>query len=380
MPGASVAAWRIERQADGALLRLSGDWLVGGSGLRAVADIRRIFVEVDACASLRFDTSGVARWDSALVAFVQALQTTADGGRRFELDLSGLPKPAQRLLSLAAADHGAPAAVEAPARHSIAWRAGTRALGWWSELVASAELLGISVLSIAPALRGRLLARSADVIALMRESGGGALGIIAVVNGLVGAILAFVGAVQLQRFGAAIYVANLVGVAVIREMAAIMTAIVMAGRTGGAYAAQIATMEGNEEIDALRALGISPYQYLVVPRVTALIAMMPVMYFYACLFGLLGGLVVSVAMLDMSPTVFLGQLRGAVLPTEFYIGLSKSICFGAFIALAGCRMGLGAGRSAADVGLAATGAVVAGIIGVIVLDAVSAACANVLGI
>jgi phospholipid/cholesterol/gamma-HCH transport system permease protein len=380
MPGTSLAVWRIERQDDAALLRLSGDWLVSGSGLRAVADLRRIFVEVGTCASLRFDTSGLARWDSALVAFVRALQTTADGGRRIELDLSGLPEPAQRLLSLAAADHGANAAVEAPARHTIAWRAGTRALGWWAELVASAELLGISVLSIAPALRGRLLARSADVIALMRESGGGALGIIAVVNGLVGAILAFVGAVQLQRFGAAIYVANLVGVAVIREMAPIMTAIVMAGRTGGAYAAQIATMEGNEEIDALRALGISPYHYLVVPRVTALIAMMPVMYFYACLVGLVGGLLVSVAMLDMSPTVFLGQLRGAVLPTEFYIGLSKSICFGAFIALAGCRMGLSAGRSAAEVGRAATGAVVAGIIGVIVLDAVFAACANVLGI
>jgi phospholipid/cholesterol/gamma-HCH transport system permease protein len=380
VPGASIAAWRIERQDDAALLRLSGDWLVGGSGLRAVADLRRIFVEVGTCALLRFDTSGIARWDSALVAFVRSIQTTADGGRRFELDLTGLPEPAQRLLSLASSDRGVRAAADVDARHSLAWRAGTCTLRWWAELVASAELLGISVLCVAPALRGRLLARSADVIALMRESGSGALGIIAVVNGLVGAILAFVGAVQLQRFGATIYVANLVGVAVIREMAAIMTAIVMAGRTGGAYAAQIATMEGNEEIDALRVLGISPYQYLVVPRVAALVAMMPVMYFYASLVGLAGGLLVSVAMLDMSPTVFLGQLRGAVLPTEFYIGLSKSFCFGAFIALAGCRMGLSAGRSAADVGRAATGAVVAGIIGVIALDAVFAACANVLGI
>src|SRR5260221_7949205 len=236
------------------------------------------------------------------------------------------------------------------------------------------------ILRVAPALRRRLQARLADTIALMRESGSGALGIIAIVNGLVGAILAFVGAVQLQRFGATIYVANLVGVAVVREMAPIMTAIVMAGRTGGAYAAQIATMEGNEEIDALRALGISPYHYLVVPRAAALIAMMPVMYFYACLVGLAGGLVVSVIMLDMTPTVFAGQLRGAVLPTEFYIGLVKSVCFGALIALAGCRLGLRAGRSAADVGRAATGAVVAGIIGIIALDAVFAACTNVIGI
>jgi phospholipid/cholesterol/gamma-HCH transport system permease protein len=380
MSAAALAVWQIERQADAALLTLSGDWLVGGSGLRAVADLRKIFADLGDCTQLRLDASGVARWDSALVAFVRALQTSAQDDRRVTLDLSALPEPLRRLLALAAADHGVGADDAGPVHRSPAWRAGAWALRGWAELVASAELLGVSLLAVAPALRGRLRARAADVIQLMRESGGGALGIIAVVNGLVGAILAFVGAVQLQRFGASIYVANLVGVAVAREMAAIMSAIVMAGRTGGAYAAQIATMEGNEEIDALRTLGISPYHYLVVPRVAALVAMMPVMYFYACFVGMAGGLLVSVAMLDMSPTVFLGQLRAAVQPTEFYIGLTKSVCFGAFIALAGCRMGLSAGRSAADVGRAATGAVVVGIIGIIALDAVFAACANVLGI
>jgi phospholipid/cholesterol/gamma-HCH transport system permease protein len=380
MSGASIAAWRIERRGDTALLTLSGDWLVGGSGFRAVADLGRLRDEVGSCAVLRFDSSALARWDSALVAFVRALPTSHEDGRGLDLDLSGLPVPAQRLLSLAAADHRLVVSADIPVHRSLAWRIGAGALRGWSELVAAAELLGLTVLSITPALRGRLRARPADVIALMRESGLAALGIIAVVNGLVGAILAFVGAVQLQRFGASIYVANLVGVAVIREMAAIMTGIVMAGRTGGAYAAQIATMEGNEEVDALRALGISPYNYLVVPRAVALVTMMPVMYFYACLAGLTGGLLVSVVMLDMAPTMFLGQLRAAVSPTEFFIGLTKSVSFGAFIALAGCRLGLRAGRSAADVGWAATGAVVAGIIGIIALDAVFAACTNVIGI
>jgi phospholipid/cholesterol/gamma-HCH transport system permease protein len=377
---AAIAAWRIDRLDDTALLTLSGDWLVGGSGLRALADLRRLRAEVGRCAMLRFETSGLGRWDSALVVLIRALQAAGDGGRGLNLDLSGLPMPAQRLLALAAADHGLATGGDAPTRRSLAWRIGTATLCGSSEVVAAAELLGQTLLNVAPALRGRLRARATDVIALMRESGSGALGIIAVVNGLVGAILAFVGAVQLQRFGASIYVANLIGVAVIREMAPIMTAIVMAGRTGGAYAAQIATMEGNEEIDALRTLGISPNNYLVMPRVAALVAMMPVMYFYACLVGLVGGLLVSVAMLDMAPTVFLGQLRAAVAPTEFYIGLTKSVFFGAFIALAGCRVGLRAGRSAADVGHAATSAVVAGIIGVIALDAVFAACTNVLGI
>ena len=188
------------------------------------------------------------------------------------------------------------------------------------------------------------------------------------------------GAQQLKRFGAGIYIADLLGVAVIREMAPIMTAIVMAGRTGGAYAAQIATMEGNEEIDALRVLGIPPFQYLVFPRIVALVAMMPLLYFYACLVSLAGGLVVSFLVLNMTPAMLLDELRSAVQPVQFQIGLVKSICFGAFLALASCRVGLSAGRSAAEVGRAATGAVVIGIIGIIALDAVFAACANVLGI
>ncbi|MBV8398824.1 MAG: ABC transporter permease, partial [Acetobacteraceae bacterium] len=235
------------------------------------------------------------------------------------------------------------------------------------------------VLSVWPALRGRTYAQASDLITLMRESGSGALGIVAVVNCLVGAILAFVGAIELRRFGAAIYSADLVGIAIIREMAAVMTAIVMAGRTGGAYAAQIATMQGNEEIDALKALGVPVYQYLVLPRIAALVTMMPLLYLYGCLLGLAGGFVVSVLMLDIAPTLFLAELRTAIALSEFYLGLTKSICFGAFIAIASCRIGLGAGRSAADVGNSATQAVVSGIIGVIAIDAVFAMCADVLG-
>jgi phospholipid/cholesterol/gamma-HCH transport system permease protein len=379
VPTTSIPTWQIERQGREALLWLSGDWLVRESGLRAVDELRRIVAEVRGYERLRFETSTLTRWDSSLVAFVRTLQ--ADPTRRpFDVDLSGLPDALRRLLALAQADHGLRSPGDLQQKSPMLERIGAGVIGAWAQLAASAELIGTTVLSLIPALRGRLRVRLVDVIALMQEAGAGALSIVAVVNSLVGAILAFVGAVQLQRFGAGIYVANLIGVAVIREMAPIMTAIVMAGRTGGAYAAQIAAMEGNEEIDALRVFGIPPYQYLVLPRITALVAMMPLLYFYACLVGLVGGLLVSSTMLNMSPTVFLGQLRVSVLPTEFYIGLTKSICFGAFIALASCRIGLSAGRSAADVGRAATGAVVVSIIGIIALDAVFAACTNVLGI
>jgi phospholipid/cholesterol/gamma-HCH transport system permease protein len=288
-----------------------------------------------------------------------------------------LPEPLRRMLTLARGDHPQrqPPALS-PARPSLRiWLS-----GWRHRLAASAELVGMSVQSIVPALRGRIASRSADIVELMREAGPGALSIITIVNVLVGGILAFVGAIQLKRFGAGIFVSDLLGIATIRETAPIMTAIVMAGRTGGAYAAHIATMEGNEEIDALRVLGISPFQYLVFPRIIALVAMMPLLYFYACLVGVAGGLTVSFVVLDVPAALLLHELRSAVNSVQFEIGLIKCICFGAFLALASCRVGLSAGRSAAEVGRAATGAVVIGIIGVIALDAVFAACANVLGL
>jgi phospholipid/cholesterol/gamma-HCH transport system permease protein len=219
-----------------------------------------------------------------------------------------------------------------------------------------------------------------DVLQLMREAGAGALLIVAICNGLMGAIIAFIGAVQFRRFGAGIYVADLLGIAVVRELAAVMTAIVMAGRTGGAYAAHIATMQGNEEIDALKTFGIPPFDFLVLPRMIALVTMMPLLYLYGCAVGLLGGYVVGVATLDVTPSAFLVELQDAVAGRQFAIGLIKSVTFGALVALAGCHIGLRAGRSAAEVGRAATSAVVAGIIGVIALDAVFAACTNALGI
>jgi len=218
------------------------------------------------------------------------------------------------------------------------------------------------------------------VLDLMRETGPGALIIITIVNLLVGAILAFVGAVQLRRFGAQIYVADLVGIALARELAAIVTAIVMAGRTGGAYAAHIATMQGNEEIDALEVFGIPVFDYLIVPRVAALVGMLPLLYCYACAVGLIGGLVVSVSILDLSTVSYIEETRNAIAGRQFIIGLTKSVAFGALIALASCHIGLRAGRSAADVGRAATTAVVVGIIGIIALDAVFALCTNALGV
>ena len=207
-----------------------------------------------------------------------------------------------------------------------------------------------------------------------------AFAIVAIVNVLMGAILAFVGAVQLKAFGAGIYVANLVGIASVRELTPIITAIVLAGRTGASFAAHIAAMEGNEEVDALTTLGISPIEFLVLPRVVALSLLMPLLYVYGCAFALLGGLLVAMPILDMSATAYIAQTQHAIAGANFAIGALKAQVFGGLVALVGCNYGLRAPRSAAGVGAATTAAVVTSIIGVIVLDAVFAVCAHALGV
>jgi phospholipid/cholesterol/gamma-HCH transport system permease protein len=372
--------WDLERQGLAAELRLTGDWIACETGVRSAAEVARILDEAGE-KTLRLDASSLGRWDSALIALLKMLHDFADAGRPrpVQIDDSGLPDAARRLLALASA--GAPEAAGAAVTHrSLPTRVGEAYFDAWSIIVEVAALVGETALQGAAAFAGRTRTRAVDVLQCVREAGAGALGIVALVNGLVGAILAFVGAVQLQRFGAGIYIANLVGIAVVREMAAIVTAIVMAGRTGGAYAAHLATMQGNEEIDALNALGIPVFDFLVLPRIAALVTMTPLLYLYGCAVGLFGGYIVSIATLDLTSASFLEQLRGAVAGAQFAIGLAKSVVFGALVALAGCHIGLRAGRSAADVGRAATEAVVAGIVGVIALDAVFALCTNALGI
>ncbi len=366
---ARVPSWSARENGDASCIVLAGDWSVT-SNLAPPPPPPPAASE-----KLSFDTGALGTWDSSLLVFLADLRQRA-AASNVAFDASGLPEPAQRLLALLPQDTTA----SSPARKRPVWvaRLGLVATGFFAELTEISALVGESVLRAAAALAGRARMRSTDLLSAMRDAGISALPIVAVVNLLVGGILAFVGAVQLRRFGADIYVANLVGVSVVREMAALMTAIVMAGRTGGAYAAEIASMQGTGEIDALRVIGIPIQDYLLLPRILALTAMMPLLYLYASAIGIFGGFIVSVAMLHLSAASFQTQLLGAVSGGQVLFGFGKSIAFGALIAIAGCRIGLRAGKSAADVGHAATSAVVAGIVGVIALDAVFAVCANAL--
>jgi phospholipid/cholesterol/gamma-HCH transport system permease protein len=189
-----------------------------------------------------------------------------------------------------------------------------------------------------------------------------------------------VGAVQLAMFGAQIFIANLVGIAMAREMAAIMTGIIMAGRTGAAFAAQIGTMQVNEEVDALITMGVSPMEFLVLPRMLALIVMMPLLCLYANLVGILGGFVVGTGMFDISFTQYMEQTRLALNLTHFGLGIFKSAVFGVLVAIAGCLRGMECGRSASAVGDAATSAVVTSIVLIVVIDGIFAVITNIIGI
>ncbi len=356
-------------------MTLSGDWMVRNT--ETLPAERETWLDRQDLKAISFDTRGLARWDSSLLVYLARLRGEA-ATRSIRFDDSGIPGAAQRLLALLPTQ--AEARTAPRPRPAFLERLGLATLSVGTEGIAVTALLGQQILLAGAAVFGRARMRRVDLLACVYDAGIAALPMVSLVNVLVGGILAFVGAIELRRFGADIYIANLVGIAQVREMVPVMTAIVMSGRTGGAYAAEIASMQGSNELDALSVLGIPVQDYLILPRVLGLTLMMPVLYLYGSFVGILGGFVVAVGMLNISPELFMAQVREAVTMSEVLFGLIKSVAFGALIAIAGCRIGLKAGRSATDVGHAATRAVVVGIIGVIMLDAVFAVGANALDI
>ena len=319
-------------------------------------------------AGLAFRSVGLGEWDSSLVTFVHGLAVEASA-RGVAVDTAGLPEGVRRLVGLALAVPPRPAPPVAE-DDSLLARVGRPALAAWTTAGDALSFLGETVLALGALARGRARFRRVDLLHALEATGAGALGIVALINFLIGAVLAFVGAVQLVQFGATIYVADLVAIGVARELGALMTGIVMSGRTGASFAAVLGTMTVNEEVDALRTMGIRPVEFLVLPRVLATALMMPALVAYADLLGLLGGAFVAVAVLDLGNLEYLRQTQNALALRHVLIGLGKSVVFGAIVALAGCYYGIRCGRSAAAVGQAATRAVVMGILLVVVADAV----------
>lgn len=327
---------------------------------------------------LKVDVTSVTVWDPRLEAKLLHLQRLAYAGQR-QLELLGTPDSQTQLFKLATAV--APYAGTAATSSGLFTLKNLRStladIG--DDLLESLEFLGATTSAVLRTLLGRSGMRRREFIESLAQAGPQAMGIITLTSVLVGMILAYLGAAQLQQFGAAVFVADLVAIGMLREMGALMTAIVMAGRTGAAYAAQLSTMQTNEEIDAITTLGINPLEFLVVPRMLALLLMMPLLVVYADALGIVGGAVVAGGM-GVTPLQYISQLDSAITITHFLVGVVKGLIFALLIAIAGCRAGMNAGRNSEAVGRATTEAVVTAVVYLIVADAAINILCQLLGI
>lgn len=356
----------LARDGDGTLaVRVSGDWSLSGATPLPAAAIHEVRTEPPE--RVVFQSAGLGRWDSSLVSFLAHVSEAARA-ESLVVDATGLPRGLQHLLALAA---GPRRPLPPPPPHrTVPEQVGRAGIAVAEHAAGMLDFVGRAALSVKDVLSGRGHFERRDFWLLVEQTGGAALPLVAVINFLVGAVLAFLGAVQLQQFDATIYVANLVGVGTVRETGALMTGIVMAGRTGASFAAVLGTMTVNAEVDALETMDFPPMEFLVAPRILAMMLMMPFLVLYADLFGMLGGYVVAVGLLGLTPALYLTQTQGAMGMTDVMVGLLKAPVFGAVVALSGTYFGMKTGRTASSVGTSTTRAVVSGILLVILADAV----------
>jgi phospholipid/cholesterol/gamma-HCH transport system permease protein len=363
----TLPTWEF-RQRDGAgVIALCGDWLTR-SEVRA-PEIARLCLE-PRIRRIAFDVSRLGRWDTMLVAFLWDIKRAA-AASGVTFDDSALPRSARDLVRLLPAEPGRQQGATRRRLRPLAWIL-SKAIALLVELGESAVLVVATAAGSVRLLLGRAHFRGVDLLSDLLDSGPRSVAIVGTVNFLIGAVLAFIGAAELRRYAAETYVANLVGVASVRELSGVVTAIVMAGRTGGSYAARIASMRGNDEIAALQVFGIPINDFLILPSVVSLCLAMPILYLLGCFVAILGGLAVATISLGFTALQYLRETLDAVPLGDFVFGAAKSIAFAVLIGTLSCRMGLKAARTARAVGGAATGAVVANIVGIIALDAMFA--------
>jgi len=345
--------------ADTLVVQLSGAWRTQKNAVSAIPVLKALEAYHVRC--VRFDAKALSSWDSSVLMFLMKV-TELCRQQEIVTDREGLPDGIRRLLELAEIVPEQEAAKPTTAAPSFLARVGTTSTGFFASFSEMLHFLGDVTLTFLKLAKMRARYRTADLFLIVEECGPQALAIVTLISFGMGTILAFVGAVQLRQFGAQIYVADLVAIAVVRDMGAMMTGIIMAGRTGAAFAAQLGTMKVTQEIDALSTLGFSPLEFLVLPRMIALCLMMPLLCLYANLMGILGGAVVGLWMLDLSWTTYYHQTINAITLTALFGGVFKGVIYGVLIALSGCLRGMQCGSSASAVGEAATSAVVTSIV------------------
>lgn len=371
-------AFDIQKQQKTLIVRASGSWSKEAVAAAPAVPEAMIAAALDALGdaeTLRL-LADVSEWDSMLLASFTAIAQKARGLR---IDTSALPGGMGPMLSMALAvppaNAGArrqePGFLETVGEKTLAWPGITRNV---------VEFVGDVALSTARFFSGRASCSSRDLWNVLRECGVDALPIVTLTSLLLGLILAFVSSMQLKLFGAEIYVASLVGVSMVRVMGPVLTGIVLSGRTGASFAAVIGSMQVNEEVDALTGFGISPTDFLVLPRVLGLAVMTPLLTLYADIAGIAGGFLVGVLMLDISPAAYISNSLQFMTLGYVWTGLLHALVFGFIISLCGCYQGMRCGRNASAVGRATTAAVVNSIVGIIVATSVITIILTVLDI
>jgi phospholipid/cholesterol/gamma-HCH transport system permease protein len=369
----------FSRPSDNALLiTFAGACHIGGD-LPSLSPVQSQLTSGSPVQRVLFDTKNLSDWDSGFLTFLVKLFALC-ASESITVDRDGLPEGIHRLLSLASSTAEPKGAQNENEILSLSHSVGSATIDFGRSVNDVLRFVGEAFVALCRLFSGRARFRRSDFFIVVQECGAQALPIVSLISLLVGLILAFIGAIQLRMFGAQIYVADLVSIGIVREMGAIMTGIIMAGRTGAAFAAQLGTMQVNEEIDALTTLGISPMEFLVLPRLLALFLMMPLLTVYADIMGVMGGLLVGTGMLDLGFMEYYNETLSSVSLTDFWIGVFMGAVFGILVSLSGCLRGMQCGRSASEVGKATTSAVVTSIVSIIVATAIINIICTVLNI
>lgn len=360
----------VLRQGVDLVVELGGRWSLH-EGLPPVDGVREALE--GGPLRVRLEPSGLERWDTSLLVAVRRIEA-ACAERGVEVDLAALPAAARRLLELAAAPPGSVEARKAGERELIdalerLRRASPLADRVGVALLESLEFLGRASSALGRTLAGRNRRLDLDLGPALHEASVGVLPVLALIALLGGGVLSLLATQQLDKLGAVLLAPNLVAIVIVRELSALATGLAMAGRWASANAADLGAMVAGEEVEALRAMGVDPFDLLVAPRLLALLLMGPLLVLYATAFGLLGSVVVGVALVDLPAADYLERTRAALGYDHAVAGLVKGATFGLVVGLAGCYHGLRSGRGQAAIGGAVKAAVVTAIVWVVITDA-----------
>lgn len=365
-----TATAKITVTGSDAVLSIEGDWLVANRR-SPFSKIERVLTSSEAeIKKLTFETSKLGAYDSALICILfRCYEICLQHNISFDMD--SLPQGPRSLLQLAVAVPEASVSKKSGTTNIIG-KIGNRTIDAFDTFKAQATFIGEVTIALSNAVRRKARYRISDLLLIIQKSGPEALPIVALISFLVGLILGFVGVIQLAKYGSEIFVADLVGIAMVREMGAIMVGIVMSGRTGAAFAAELGSMKVNEEISAFKTFGISPIEFLVLPRVIALVMMFPLLTIFGDVIGMLGGMSIGIGISDISCDQYINRTFAALNLTQISTGVGKSLVFGVIVACVGCQKGLECENSSSGVGMATTSSVVQSITWIIVADAIFA--------